>query len=103
MKKTNITTMLTALTTGLFLAFGAACSGDETTTVDSLVVYPLDYCLVSGEPLGSMGAPVVVEHAGREIKFCCDACLPEFEADPDAFVQNLIETAAARDEGPGES
>lgn len=92
--KTLLNRSFLTLTIALLLGAGVACSGDEAPVVDSLVVYPLDHCLVSGEPLGSMGAPVVVEHAGREIKFCCDACLPEFEDDPDAFVQRLIEEAA---------
>lgn len=51
--------------------------------------YPLDVCIVSGEPLGSMGEPVVIVHEGREIKFCCDACLPSFNEDPDKYVAKL--------------
>ena len=48
--------------------------------------YPLDVCLVSGQPLDSMGGPVSYMHQGREIRFCCAACEPQFEADPDRFL-----------------
>ncbi len=51
--------------------------------------YPLDVCLVSGEELGSMGDPVVIIHEGQEIKFCCDKCVPKFEADPAKYLSKL--------------
>jgi YHS domain-containing protein len=51
--------------------------------------YPLETCLVSGEKLGSMGEPVVINHEGQEIKFCCDACVPKFEKDPAKYLSDL--------------
>jgi YHS domain-containing protein len=51
--------------------------------------YPLDVCLVSGEKLGSMGAPVVYVHEGQEIKFCCKSCLPDFKKEPAKFLVKL--------------
>ncbi len=51
--------------------------------------YPLDVCVVSGEKLGSMGEPVVLDHNGTEVRFCCDSCLPEFKKDPDKYVAML--------------
>lgn len=48
--------------------------------------YPLDVCVVSGEKLGSMGEPVVINHEGTEVRFCCKSCKPDFEADPDKYV-----------------
>jgi hypothetical protein len=51
--------------------------------------YPLDTCLVSGEKLGSMGQPVVMVHAGQEIKFCCKGCVPDFEKEPAKFLTKL--------------
>lgn len=51
--------------------------------------YPLGTCLVSGEELGSMGDPTVINHAGREIKFCCDSCVPKFKKDPEKYLSKL--------------
>ena len=48
--------------------------------------YPLEVCVVSGEKLGSMGKPFVIQHEGTEVRFCCDSCLPEFNANPDKFL-----------------
>ena len=72
----------------------AACGDRAESSADSApaaapVPYPLNVCLVSGEELGSMGEPVVIVHEGREIKFCCDSCLPKFEADPGKYLSQL--------------
>lgn len=48
--------------------------------------YPLNVCPVSGEELGSMGDPIVFNHQGRDIRFCCAGCTPRFEADPAKFL-----------------
>jgi YHS domain-containing protein len=61
----------------------------ETTAVTAATPYPLDVCLVSGEKLGSMGEPIVITHEGREIKFCCDQCLPSFNENPDKYLSKL--------------
>lgn len=44
--------------------------------------YPLAVCPVSGMELGSMGMPIVYEHEGRQIRFCCDECIEPFEEAP---------------------
>jgi YHS domain-containing protein len=51
--------------------------------------YPIDYCLVSGEKLGGMGDPVVYKHEGREIRFCCPACIETFKKNPAPFLAQL--------------
>ncbi len=43
--------------------------------------YPLGTCPVSGQPLGSMGDPVVKMYDGREVRFCCGGCIEKFESD----------------------
>lgn len=56
--------------------------------------YPLDTCLVSGDKLGgSMGAPVDYVVANRLVRFCCKACIKQFEGDPPKYLSKL---AAAR-------
>jgi YHS domain-containing protein len=55
--------------------------------------YPIDFCLVSGEPLGSMGAPVTLEYEGRTLKFCCESCIKAFQKNPDEYLKKLDEAA----------
>ena len=47
--------------------------------------YPLETCPVSGEPLDSMGGPIVHQQPGREVKLCCDSCVAVYDGDSDKF------------------
>jgi YHS domain-containing protein len=60
--------------------------------------YPLKTCLVSGEELGSMEDPVVVNHQGQEIKFCCKDCVKSFNKEPDKYLKKLDEGAKKTDD-----
>lgn len=51
--------------------------------------YPLATCIVSGEKLGSMGKPVVKEYDGREVRFCCNGCVKEFEDNKADFIKKI--------------
>ena len=51
--------------------------------------YTLEVCVVSGEKLGSMGAPVVYVHESQEVKLCCKSCLPDFKKEPAKFLAKL--------------
>ena len=51
--------------------------------------YPLDYCVVSNEKLGSMGKPVVFIFENQEIKLCCKECRKDFDADPKKFLEKI--------------
>jgi YHS domain-containing protein len=51
--------------------------------------YPLDTCIVSDGKLGSMGDPVVYDHDGREIRFCCKGCIGAFEKDPKTYLEKM--------------
>jgi YHS domain-containing protein len=51
--------------------------------------YPLSTCVVSGEKLGTMGKPFVHSVEGREVQFCCKACLKEFNKDTQKFLKKL--------------
>jgi YHS domain-containing protein len=53
--------------------------------------YPLNVCLVGGEELGKMGKPEVMTYQGREIKFCCAACIATFKKDPAKYLKMLDE------------
>jgi YHS domain-containing protein len=45
-------------------------------------------CVVSGERLGEMGPPVIVQHNGREVHFCCKECVKDFNKNPDKYLQS---------------
>lgn len=55
----------------------------------AVVPYPLDYCIVSGEKLGSMGEPIVKVYDGREVRFCCSGCVKRFEADKGGYLAKI--------------
>jgi hypothetical protein len=101
----------TAIAASLVLA---GCGGEQKAetaktkekpaeVAKAVTAYPIDWCLVSGEKLGSMGDPIVVEHAGREIKFCCQMCVDPFKADPAAYIAKLDSAAAGLLKGPAEA
>ena len=67
-----------------------SCKPAKTETAASASKpYPLETCLVSGEKLGEMGEPFVIDHKGQQIKFCCESCLPKFEKDPEKYLAKL--------------
>ncbi|MBI2826290.1 MAG: hypothetical protein HYX69_16535 [Planctomycetia bacterium] len=46
-------------------------------------------CLVSDEPLGSMGMPYKVTVKERDVFLCCEGCKDAIEKDPDKFLAKL--------------
>lgn len=70
-------------------ATGADSAAPTAEEIASATSYPLDVCIVSGEKLGSMGEPTVINHEGQQIKFCCDNCQPKFENDPAKYLGKL--------------
>lgn len=48
-------------------------------------------CPVSGEPLGSMGAPYKVNVEGRNVLLCCDGCEAAIQEDPQKYLAKLNE------------
>jgi predicted small lipoprotein YifL len=56
--------------------------------------YPLKNCVVSGEPLGSMGAPQAYKVGDVEVQLCCAMCLAKFNADPAKYAAMV--TAATK-------
>ena len=62
-------------------------------TASSSSSYPLTTCVVSGEKLGEMGKPVVINFQGTEVHFCCDMCVDRFKKDPAKYLAKLKLTA----------
>ena len=54
-------------------------------------IYPLDFCIVTGNDLGDMGGPVSYDHNGTLIKFCCKPCIPKFQKNPAKYLVLLQE------------
>lgn len=57
--------------------------------------YPLTTCVVTGEKLGEMGPPVVINYKGTEVRFCCNSCPKKFKADPEKYLAKLKNPTAA--------
>ena len=55
--------------------------------------YPIDFCVVSGNKLGSMGLPFTINYKGKIIKLCCSDCLKEFNTNPTQYILSLAEAA----------
>jgi len=100
MKWKNI--LVTTMVAFAFLGLNAGCSksDDGAGATDTVVAYPLDVCVVSGEKLGSMGEPVRLVHQGQEIKLCCKDCVKEFEANPEEYMLKIMTAEAATVEAP---
>lgn len=47
------------------------------------------FCPVSGEMLGTMGAPEKVDVGGQAVWICCDGCKDKLLADPDKYLAKL--------------
>lgn len=47
------------------------------------------FCPVTGEMLGTMGAPKKIEVNGQQVWICCDGCKKKLLADPEKYLANL--------------
>ncbi len=46
-------------------------------------------CPVSGEPLGSMGAPLKMQVKDQGVWICCDGCEDKLKKDPDKYIAKI--------------
>lgn len=53
--------------------------------------YTLGTCPVTGQKLGSMGDPIIHDHNGREIRFCCSGCVAKFEKEAATYLEKIDE------------
>ncbi|MBI5381839.1 MAG: hypothetical protein HZA31_08065 [Opitutae bacterium] len=84
---------------GLFSVLASAAAGSPADKSAKPAAYPLATCVVSGEKLGEMGAPIdyTYKQAGqpdRLVRFCCKSCIKKFEKDPAKYLKKLDEAAA---------
>ena len=97
------TKSIAALLASLLLTVGvlsaAAAKTDAETIAAARKGYPLKTCLVSNEPLGSMGEAAGYIHRApgqpdRVVFFCCEGCGEDFKASPAKFLAKVDAAAA---------
>ena len=76
------------VTGAVFAALAIASRADQPADAvakkeaDRILIAAQDVCPVTGEPLGSMGAPVRAKSGERTVFLCCKGCLgKKFDAD----------------------
>lgn len=79
----------------------AAAPTETEIIAKARATYPLKTCLVSDEPLGSMGDAVGYIHRAtgqpdRVIFICCEGCLDDFKANPAKFLAKVDAAAKAK-------
>jgi hypothetical protein len=79
----------------------ASAFAAETAKSAATETYPLTTCVVSGDKLGEMGAPVQYTykqagHPDRVIQFCCKDCIKDFEKEPAKYLAKLDAAAAGK-------
>lgn len=71
-------------------------AGEDTPKSAGDPNYPLKVCVVSGEKLGSMGAPYIHNHEGKEVQFCCKGCIKDFNKEPEKYLAKITTAATAK-------
>lgn len=100
-KLTQIALPLALAASGLLFSAsrsGADEAADARLIAHQRVFYPLTTCVVSGEELGEKAQDVVRD--GRLVRFCCEGCIPKYDANPDEFNAKL-DAAVIRAQKPG--
>ena len=64
---------------------------DEAVIAQQSPTYPLETCLISGDPLGDK--PVDFVYENRLVRFCCEMCVDGFLKNPNASLAKLNEAA----------
>lgn len=89
----RITPRMKTLLLSALLALGLS-AGLRAEDKPAAPAYPLTTCVVSGEALGEMGAPIDYIHKeegkpDRLVKFCCKMCVGKFKKDPAKYLAKL--------------
>lgn len=71
----------------------------EVATEDT-TAYPIDYCVVSGEKLGSMGDVIKVEVEGHTVMLCCQMCKSKLLDAPEGYLAILDAAATGEAQAP---
>jgi YHS domain-containing protein len=99
MTKKSIPALLASLLLSAGVLSAAAAKTDAEIIAAARKAYPLKTCLVSNEPLGSMGeaSGYIYRAKGqpdRVVFFCCEGCGDDFKANPAKFLAKVDAAAA---------
>ncbi len=99
MTNKSIPALLASLLLTVGVLSAAAAKTDAETIAAARKGYPLKTCLVSNEPLGSMGEAAGYIHRApgqpdRVVFFCCEGCGEDFKASPAKFLAKVDDAAA---------
>ncbi len=99
MRKTRtlllVLTVLAFFVAPLSTSLAASPAGsDKPQKAEKAKPYPLKTCIVTDEALGKDAVSIV--HDGQEFKFCCKACIKEFNADPKKFHDKLAKATDSK-------
>ncbi len=82
----------------------AAEAKEAAASAEAIAAYPLDVCVVSGEPLVSEDGDEPLDYVyqvegqpDRLVRLCCKNCLKKFKANPEKYLK-MIDDASAKDE-----
>ncbi len=66
---------------------------DKAIAKQQMPFYPLETCVVTGEPLAIDGEDIAINHIykNRLVRLCCKGCVRDFEAGPAKFLAALDE------------
>jgi len=95
----KLTTILSGIAAGILFAgcgSGQKAAATSKAADSNVIAFPLDTCLVADKKLGSMGKPHTFVHEGREIKFCCEGCDDEFNANTAKYIKKFDDAVAAK-------
>lgn len=69
---------------------------DKAVTEQQMPFYPLDTCVVTGEPLVVGGEDIGINHVykNRLVRLCCKGCVGDFEAEPAKYLGQLDKAVA---------
>jgi len=102
-------TRFLAMVLGALLVFTLGCGGDKPageggdmkmdktgsdgiaglSAADQKLARAQKTCVVSDEPLGSMGTPVKETVGDRTVFFCCESCRKPFLKNPEKYLAKL--------------
>jgi YHS domain-containing protein len=74
-----------------------ATKPDSAAVKTQPIPYPLDYCIVTGEKLGRGDKSVSRVYDGRELRFCCNQCVKDFEKNKEKYLKKLDNAIMAKE------
>ena len=87
----NLTVYSKALLLFVFIIAGSVFAAEVPAPAST--TYRLSTCVVSGNKLGVMGPPTIIQEKGTEVRFCCKDCVKDFNKDPKKYLKKLHDPA----------